>query len=191
MATSLSGTCRAIIRVIEGGVARSAAPVISNVGTFNVSSFVGVTTLANCCRAPPPGLGLVVEFHPFLDASRVGGAVRGPEFPIPARQAFSLLRSDPGGRVSDVTVPGSKIVTRYRQAQQPFRVRERIIRGNATAGGRGHGMKLLHSQEFDQIMQVFRTDPRVVLGRQFGVVIIPARIGDDAVAGFGEYGLLV
>ena len=34
MATSLSGTCRAIIRVIAGGVAGSAAPVISNIGTF-------------------------------------------------------------------------------------------------------------------------------------------------------------
>jgi len=49
---SLSGTCRAIMRMTDGGVNMSAAPVISRVLTFNIANLSGVTTLSNFCRAP-------------------------------------------------------------------------------------------------------------------------------------------
>ena len=90
-----------------------------------------------------------------------------------------------------MTVSRGKVVAGYGQTQKPFRVGERIIRGNTTAGGRSDRVEFLHSQEFDQFTEIFRTDSRIVFRRQIGVVIVPPRIGDDTLAALGEYGLLV
>src|SRR4029077_20080329 len=77
-ATSLSGTCRAIIRVVEGGVARSAAPVITTLGPSTVSSVVGVTTLRNCCRAPLPVSDLWLSSSHFWTPPGLAARYEGP-----------------------------------------------------------------------------------------------------------------
>src|SRR5262249_56196511 len=116
---------------------------------------------------------------------------RGSELAIPARQSFGLLKSNLGGRIGYVTISRRKVVARHGQTQKPFWMRECVIGSNATAGGRSDRVEFLYSQEFDQLMQILRSDSRIFLWRQVGVIIVPARIGDDAIAGIGECGLLV
>src|SRR5215468_10491267 len=78
MATSLAGTCLEIIRMIDGGVRGSAAPVMSSVGIFNVSSFTGVTTFASGCRAPFPVSDLWLSSIHFWTPSGLAARYEGP-----------------------------------------------------------------------------------------------------------------
>src|SRR5262249_9464735 len=66
------------MRIIEGGVARSAEPVIRRVGTFNVSSFAGVTTWASFCRAPFPVSDLWLSSTHFSTPSGLATRYEGP-----------------------------------------------------------------------------------------------------------------
>ena len=93
--------------------------------------------------------------------------------------------------MSDVTIPRREVIARHGETQEPFRMGERIIRGNTAAGSGSHRMEFFQPKKLYQVMEVSRARSRIVLRSEVGVVIIAPRISDHAIARLGEHRLLV
>ena len=109
----------------------------------------------------------------MLDALRVGPAVGWPELPNLDRYLFPDFRPDGLGRLVDVAVTHAGGVAGNHQTEEPIPMRERVVRRDAAARGRGHHVELSDPEEFNQIVEVLGSDSWIILGGGIGVVIVP------------------
>ena len=99
-----------------------------------------------------PDQRLVFQLHPSLDAFGVGGTVRRPKLAKFGRHGVPALRPDEGGGLGDLAVAHAEGVRGNREAVEALRMGERIVRGDAAAGGGGHQVKFPHAQKFHEIV---------------------------------------
>ena len=80
------------------------------------------------------------------DDARLRAGVAGDAVELDPADELAVEQSrpalDPGRGFGDVTVGGGQVVARDSKAQQPFRMRQSIIRGDTAARSRAHRMEL-------------------------------------------------
>ena len=140
---------------------------------------------------------LAVKLEPEPDSLGIDRTIRGGQLAELDRHVVEAFGTDIGEQLHVIGVahPAAALreagPVREHHAQKSFRMGESIVNGDSNAAGGCDDVEFLDAEKLEQMAQILRPDPGIVLGHRIGIVVAPARIRDDPIAGGGEDRLLV